>query len=236
MMKKSLFLFAGLIVLLAVLNHILQMKMDALLRDRPRLSPIVPLPGINVENVNPQTGFSRRRYNQSVVRRDRLSPGRDYMESVFYVDDAEIARQKTAGGKIVETTGKIPDGKVKFVDESGNRHGVEYYRDGRKDGPSNTYDPDGQAFEEAYYRYGKLLWRKEYYSDGSPRLEIDYQDARDAGGDVETGRGKLYYKDGTVKYEWQLTNRDEEGFKKSYDQKGGLRGALYFDRDGRQIE
>jgi antitoxin component YwqK of YwqJK toxin-antitoxin module len=236
MMKKSLFFFAGLIVLLAVLNHILQTKLNVLLRDRPRLSPAVSSQGINVERANPQKASSYRRHNQSVTRRDRLSPGRDYTESVFYLEDAEIARQKTAGGRVVETTGKIPDGKVKFVDESGNKHGVEHYRDGKKDGPSNTYYPDGQAFEEAYYRHGKLLWRKEYYKDGSLRLEIDYQDARDDGDDVETGRGRLYYQDGTVKYEWQLTNRDEEGFKRSYDQKGGLRGALYFDRDGRLME
>lgn len=158
------------------------------------------------------------------------------MESVFYAEDTEIAWQKIVGGKVVEIKGTIPNGKVKFTDESSNRHGVEYYSNGKKDGPSNTYYPDGQAFEEAYYRNGKLLWRKEYYKDGSLRLEIDYQDARDLGDDVEVGRGKLYYRDGTVKYEWQLTNSDEDGFKKSYDQKGGLRGALYFDRDGHLME
>jgi len=236
MMKKSLFFLVGLVVLLVVLTHILQRKLEVLLKDRPRSSSVGFPPRTDVDNTIPKKSLSSRKHNLSIVRRDSLSPGRDYTESVFYAEDAEIARQKIAGGMVVETTGKIPHGKVKFVNESNNMHGVEYYDNGKKDGPSNTYYPDGQAFEEAYYRHGKLLWKKEYYNNGSPRLDIDYQDAREYGEDVEVGRGKLYYKDGTVKYEWQLTNSDEEGFKKSYNQKGELRGALSFDRDGHLME
>ncbi len=222
--------------MLVVFTNVLQRKLEVLLKDRPRSSAVGSPSKADVGNAALERSLPSRKHSPSVVRRDRLSPGRDYLESVFYAEDVEIARQKIAGGRVVETAGNIPNGKVKFMNESSHMHGVEYYNNGKKDGPSNTYYPNGQAFEEAYYRHGRLLWRKEYYSDGSLRLEIDYQDARDYGEDVEVGRGKLYYRDGTVKYEWQLTNSDAEGFKKSYDQKGGLRGALYFDRDGHLIE
>src|SRR3989338_3279563 len=116
MMKKSLFLFVSLIVLLVVLNNILQKKLEVLLRGRPQSSTVGFPQGINVENANPPRPLSHRKHNQSVVRRDRLSPGRDYIESIFYLEDAEVARQKIVGGKVVEMAGKIPDGKVKFVD------------------------------------------------------------------------------------------------------------------------
>src|SRR5437016_2073310 len=55
-----------------------------------------------------------------VVRKNYLVPGMGFEESVFYIGDQEIAKQKIINGKIVESSGKIPDGKVKFSDEYHN--------------------------------------------------------------------------------------------------------------------
>ena len=179
---------------------------------------------------------SRRKPGEKIVRKDKLSPGRDYIESIFYLNGEEIARQKIVNEKVVESTGEVPRGRVDFVDESKNTYGVEHYTWGKKEGSSQTYFASGQMNAEAYYRQGKLLWKKEYYNDGAIRLEINYEDAREDPGEKETGIGKVYYRDGALKYEWNLTNSEKIGFKKSYNQDGALRAAFYFDEYGQPVE
>lgn len=188
-------------------------------------------------SVSPAGGSeSHRKYNQKIVRRDRLSPGRDYIESIFYLNGMETARQKIINEKVVESSGAMPEGRVDFFDESKKTYGTEYYREGKRSGPSRTYFADSRLNVEAYYREGKLLWKREYYNDGGIRLEINYEDARDRADEKETGRGKVYYRDGTLKYEWHLTKSDKIGFKKSYNQNGELRAAFYFDENGQPME
>lgn len=185
----------------------------------------------------------RRKPGETIVRKDRLSPGRDYLESVFYLNDTpvgslweEVAQQKIVNEKVVESSGEIPEGRVDFLDESKKTYGTDYYLQGKKSGPSRTYLPDGRLNIEAYYQWGKLLWKKEYYNDGNIRLEVSYEDAREQSGEKETGAGKVYYRDGTIKYEWNLTNSEKVGFKKSYSQDGELRAASYFDEYGQPVE
>jgi antitoxin component YwqK of YwqJK toxin-antitoxin module len=177
-----------------------------------------------------------RRRGQKVVRKDRLSPGREYVESVFYLDGREIGRQNIADDKVVESSGEIPDGKVDFVNEFKKTYGVEYYAQGKKDGPSKTYFADGRLNAEAYYRRGELLRKTEYYNDGGIRLEVNYEDARKDTDAKENGVGKVYYRDGTLKYEWHLTNSENVGFKKSYTQDGELRAVVYFDENGQMMK
>lgn len=192
----------------------------------------------------------RRKPGETIVRRDRLSPGRDYLESIFSLNDTptgsspsgdlwlreEMARQKIVNEKVVESSGEIPEGRVDFLDESKKTYGTDYYLQGEKSGPSLTYFPDGRLNIEAYYQWGKLLWKREYYHDGNIRLEVNYEDAREQSGEKETGAGRVYYRDGTIKYEWNLTNREKIGFKKSYNQDGALRAAFYFDEYGQPVE
>ncbi len=198
--------------------------------------------GAHVSSVTPLNNTSLsatvryRKRGQIISRIDRLSLNRDHVESIFYLQEKEIARQKIADGVTIESSGEIPDGKIHFANESKETHGIEYYRSGRKDGPSQTYFADGNLSEEAYYRGGRLLWKKEYYPGGGLRLELDHQDARPYKDEKEAGTGKLYFRDGTLKYEWHLTNSDKIGYKKSYSQDGQLRAALYFDEQGRLVE
>lgn len=178
----------------------------------------------------------RRKPGETTVRKDRLSPGRDYQESVFYLQGIEVARQRIVNERIIESSGEIPDGRVDFVNESKETYGTEYYLQGKKSGPSRTYFADGRSNIEAYYQWGKLLWKREYYNGGGIRLEVNYEDAREQTDNKERGAGRVYYRDGTIKYEWNLTNSEKIGFKKSYNQDGALRAAFYFDEYGQPVE
>ncbi|MDP2653790.1 MAG: hypothetical protein Q8Q08_07135 [Candidatus Omnitrophota bacterium] len=169
-----------------------------------------------------------------VVRKNTVIPGMEYEESVFYAGDKEIARQKMIGRHILETTGQIPDGKVKFIDGYRQVTGEEFFRKGKRHGTSVTYYPDGKIRAQAEYVHGKLLTNTEYYQDGTVRMEEDYTDAREFPGTWtrETGLGKVYFSSGTLKYEWSFTNTNPVGYKKSYNQEGQMTLEAYFDKDG----
>ena len=186
--------------------------------------------------VGQESSARRRKPGEKIVRKDRLSPGRDYIESIFYLNEEETARQKNVNDKVVESSGEIPEGRVDFLDEFKKTYGIEYYVEGKKSGLSLTYFPDGRLNVEAYYQRGKLLRKKEYYNDGGIRLEVNYEDAREQTDNKERGVGRVYYRDGTIKYEWNLTNSKKIGFKKSYNQDGALRAAFYFDEYGQPVE
>lgn len=186
--------------------------------------------------VKQESSVRRRKPGEKIVRKDRLSPGRDYVESVFYLNDTEVARQRIVNEKVVESSGEIPEGRVDFLDESKKTYGTEYYLEGKKSGPSRTYFADGRSNIEAYYQWGELLWKREYYNDGGIRLEVNYEDAREQSDNRETGVGRVYYRDGTIKYEWNLTNSEKIGFKRSYNPDGALRAAFYFDEHGQLVE
>ncbi len=171
-----------------------------------------------------------------VTRKTRVERGGDYVENIFYLGNQEIADQKCFSSGNCETKGQIPDGKVKFFDEYQHAHGEEYYHDGKKEGVVKTFFEDEQLRSEAYYQYGKLQKNKEFFKDGKVRFEVDYEDAWDyKEGDKEVGIGKLYYSDGTLKYEWNMTKSNPKGFKKTYDRNGELRYEAYYDQFGELI-
>lgn len=178
----------------------------------------------------------RRKPGKTTVRKDRFSPGRDYLESIYYLNEEEIARQKIVNEKVIESSGEIPEGRVDFVNESQKTYGTEHYRRGKKNGSSLTYFNDGRLNIEAHYQWGKLLRKKEYYNNGDPRLEISYEDARTNVASKEAGDGKVYYKNGIVKYEWHFTQSDKVGYQRSYNPDGALRAAFYFDENGQPVE
>lgn len=237
------FCLSGIAVIIMTMNNRIQRGIQTM-TETPRYAPSVGVPpapprGMAETSAGGErqgTSARYRRRGQKAVRKDRLSPGRDYVESVFYLDEKEIGRQKIIDEKVMESNGEIPEGRVDFVNEFKGTQGVEYYVRGQKDGPSKTYFTGGQLNAEAYYRKGKLLRKKEYYNDGGIRLEINYEDARKDIDAKETGVGKVYYREGTLKYEWHLTNSEKIGFKKSYNQDGELRAAFYFDENGQLMK
>lgn len=246
MTNKHLWIIAvlcfGALVAIKTINDRIGREVSVIAETPRHVSPV------SVELAEPPTvkqepSVRRRKPGEKITRKDRLSPGRDYQESVFYLNETpvgslgeEVARQKIINEEVVESSGEIPEGRVDFLDESKKTYGTEYYLQGKKSGPSLTYFADGQSNIEAYYQWGKLLWKREYYNDGNIRLEVNYEDAREQSDKKERGVGRVYYRDGTIKYEWNLTNSEKIGFKKSYNQDGALRAAFYFDEHGQPVE
>ena len=171
-----------------------------------------------------------------VIRKTRFSPDRKYEINIFYQGGVEVARNKTSNGNAYDQTGEIPDGKVKFINASNETYGVEYYRDQKRHGSANIYYSDDVLKQEIDYQYGKLMTNKEYYHDGSVRMEEDYSNARDSRGEEEVGIGKVYSRDGTLRYEWFMTVTEPIGYKKSYNSNGDLVAEFYYDEYDQPME
>ena len=170
-----------------------------------------------------------------VVRINRVVPGQEMEESVFFKDNQEIGKQKIVAGVVKDQSGTIPDGIVKVVDEYSHTTGTEEYYKGKKTGPSQIYYDNGVLKSESYYFGGKLLRYKEFFNDGTLRMEQDLSDARDYPNEREVGVGKIYYKEGALRYEWNLTNTLQQGYKKAYNQLGETTMVKLYDAAGNVI-
>ncbi|MCK5580841.1 MAG: hypothetical protein KAJ18_06165 [Candidatus Omnitrophica bacterium] len=173
---------------------------------------------------------------ETILRKTHVERGCDLLVDVYYSGGKEIARQARDANGVIEKKGKILNGRVEFTDEYSKTSGEEYYRKGKKHGLSQTFYENGKIKEKALYEFGRLIWREENYQDGTLRLKVDYSDARAKEGNAEAGIGKLYYKNGNMKYEWHCTYTSELGFRKTYNQKGQLMYEEYFNEDGVVVE
>ncbi len=168
-----------------------------------------------------------------ITRKTIVIRGSDIIQHIFYRDEEEIARQIIYPDGRIDQRGEIPDGKVEFFDEYNQTHGQERYENGRKSGVVKTFFKDGKLRTEEEYRNGQRQIYKEYYNNGQLRLLVDSRDARLSKNDRdEVGIGKLYYPDGILKYEWNLTNSRKVGYKKSYNSDGQVRAETYYDEYG----
>ena len=175
---------------------------------------------------------------EEVIKKTDVIRGMDVEESVYYVGDKEVAKEKISKDGLVEQSGKIPDGKIKFSDQYKDTYGEENYKNGKRKGVSRTFYKSGKLMKEFYYDEGRLIKGKEYFENGNIRYEVDYQDARyDAKGtkNKEVGIGKLYYPTGVLKYEWNVTKSQMIGYKRSYNQDGALRAETQVDDKGNII-
>ncbi len=191
----------------------------------------------HVKSLKKDSNISRQKFKE-IVRKTRLEPGRSFFESIFFGDGEEIARYKEKDGQIYDYSGYIPDGLVKFSDASSETYGIEYYKKGEKHGEAKTYYKNDRLKEEAHYRRGKLIESAEFYHDGIVRMKRNYEKllGSEYRGNKESGIGKVYARDGKLKFEWQMLGGDYENFKKSYNSNGVLVAAVYYDKDGRIIE
>lgn len=220
-------IFVALIIGIIMFNKWIQGEVGDIMENPITTSTIEPLP-VPIQ----KEGKPKKRRGE-VIKKTRLGPERSFSTSIFYQDGEEIARHKESlKGVIYDQSGEIPNGKVKFINESNETFGVEYYQDGGRHGPLRINYKDGPLKQEAYYEFGKLITRKEFYYDGIVRMEEDYSDARDYQDKRDVGIGKVYFRDGKIKYEWYLTNSNPVGYNKSYNHKGRLTSTIYYDRNG----
>jgi len=215
-------LIAGLVM---VNNWIQERATD--ITSRPATAPAV--------KPAPKEAVSVKKRQGEVVKRARLSPDRRHKINTFYQGGEQIAKHKVSGNRVFDRVGEIPDGRIKFINESNETYGVEFYRDGDLHGPAKTYYKEGQLYRDDYYQYGRRMTSTEYYVDGTVRMTEDYYDARSHTGGLETGTGKVYFRDGTIKYEWRFVESDPAAFKKSYNRRGELVDEVYFDEFGQEV-
>ncbi|MFH1359537.1 MAG: hypothetical protein ABIJ41_00675 [Candidatus Omnitrophota bacterium] len=174
-------------------------------------------------------------HSGNITKKSQVIRGLDTTEEVFYEDDREVGRQKVSPKGVTEQTGTIPDGPVKFVDHYRHTYGEEFYRRGKKHGPSKEYYENGQIRKEMEYNLGELHLAREFNKDGSLLYEVDYRDALDCDGKKEVGIGKLFYDDGSVRFEWNLTKMRRTGYKRAYDRQGHVTYEAEYDRYCDQI-
>ena len=67
-------------------------------------------------------------------------------------------------------------------------------------------------------------------------MEVNYTDALLFSKDAELGTGKIYYPDGSLRYEWKLTNMDDKRYKKAYHRNGQLHEETYYNNMGETIK
>lgn len=216
---------------LAIFNHWLQRQVGDIVDHPVNTSTVPPVSSPVQEEKN-----SKPKRSGEVIRKTRLAPERTFERSIFYQGGEEIARHKVSrkGGIAYDHTGDIPNGLVKFINETNRTYGAEYYQNNLRHGPGRTNYKDGQLKSESNYQHGKLITRKEYYIDGVLKMEEDYSDAREFMDKRGTGIGKTYWRDGTIKFEWYMVNSDPVGYNKSYNIKGSLTSAVYFDEFGNE--
>lgn len=171
----------------------------------------------------------------NVIRRTWIEPNRQFYESVFFSDEQEIGRYKSVTDEIFDVKGVIPDGKVTFFNQTDETQGEEQFFNGQRNGWFREYYSNDQLKKETHYDNGKPKLNKEYYFDGTKKMEQDLTDAMWITDNSEVGIGKVYHRSGILRYEWNLTNSSNGGYNRSYNIEGTLTQENIFDQNGELI-
>ncbi|MCA9400886.1 MAG: hypothetical protein KC713_04620 [Candidatus Omnitrophica bacterium] len=173
---------------------------------------------------------------ENISKKIYLSPGRDFYEARIFQGEKQIATQVIKNNAITRQNGDIPDGKLEFINTHDQTYGHEHYKNGMIDGIAVAYFESGRLKKEEEFREGRLLKVKEFYPTGELRFICDYRNAREWGDNPEVGEGKVYHKNGKIKYEWNITTQLFKGYKKSYNRFGQLTSETYYDNQGNIVE
>ncbi|MCA9403279.1 MAG: hypothetical protein KC897_05810 [Candidatus Omnitrophica bacterium] len=178
-----------------------------------------------------------RIYQGKVVRRILMNPNRTHAESRIYNDGELVAQFSTIKGDEIENLkGVLPEGQIGFINETKETYGQERYRKGKRHGEYAEYYSNGVLYRRAKFYEGKLMENEIFYFDGTPRRIEDFKDALRFVDDPEVGYGRIYYRDGSLMYEWKLTNLLKGGYKKSYNKEGRLVEEKVYDNMGDLVE
>ncbi|MDD3375171.1 MAG: hypothetical protein PHY73_05560 [Candidatus Omnitrophica bacterium] len=230
--NKNILFFGVIVALFFILSAVINNSIDSTEKAVVNIPKDVPI----LAEVVPKK--AKKKILGKITRVSRLNPNRTYYDTTFFEDGEPFAECKSIDHKVYDCTDKIPDGFVEFIDETKKTSGKEYYRDGKKDQLYQEYYSSGQLRKESEYFLGTMKKNKEYFSDGIMSKQEDFEDALwiPENKNQETGSGKVYFRDGSLMYEWHLTNQSQGGYTKSYDRNGRLVAVSYFDQDGDLIE
>jgi len=185
--------------------------------------------------------LQKKATQKGVLRVESKSPKNSYTESIITVDEKEVAQFKMEDGKIFDVKGRIPDGTIKFTNKWESTYGIEHFRNGKRHGSYTAYYQNGQVHSEAKYRNGRLLKRKSYYHGGILRMEEDYTNTdyvsdflRDTFERV--GSGKMYRLNGSLKYEWYVTDDEKQYYTKRYNSRGDVVQENFYNKLGELIK
>ncbi len=168
------------------------------------------------------------------VRRTMIDPSRKFMRNVIMNGGQEIALFKSDGENIFDVVGKIPDGKLDFIDDYAGTFGAESFLNGQRHGEYLEYYPDKSVRRKKMYEEGSVTSLEEYFSNSQLRMAVDYKDAILIGN--ESGTGRIFNNEGQLLYEWRLTAAGEHRYRKFYNKSGGLVEYLRYDVQGRVLE
>jgi len=131
--------------------------------------------------------------------------------------------RKMAEGKYIE---EKKDSIWKFYSEFDNVVvSEEFYKDGKKEGVSTTFYPDGIVAERATWKNGirSGLW-EQYYTDGKLKLKCAFLD------DEKDGQLKTYHMSGRIWLTGQYIKGDADGTWTYITDKGEIEKKEYFDK------
>lgn len=178
-----------------------------------------------------------RIYKGKVVRKILMNPNRTHSESRIYNDGELVAQFSSIRGDDVEKLkGKLPEGRIGFVNETKETYGEERWQKGKRHGEYIEYYSNGVIYRQAKFYKGRLMENEIFYFDGTPRRVEDFKDALRFVDDPEVGYGRIYYRDGKLMYEWKLTNLLKGGYKRSYNKEGRLVEEKIYDNMGDLVE
>ncbi len=228
---------SGLLLLIILLSNRFVSQNDSPVK-QVSLNQTFPPPSLEkpIPANEPAPAASPDNSSETVVCKSQVIRAVNETQIVCYRGNQEIARKVITSDGQTQQSGQIPDGVVKFTDSYNNLSGEDNYLNGKKFGTSKMFYADGVLKTETKYEADNIIWQKDFYHNGTLRFEADYTDApRDYQIDPEVGVAKLYYPDGKLKYEWNITRTTNPGYKKSYNTDGSLRAVTYFDGEGHQI-
>lgn len=197
-----------------------------------------PAPVVSAVEEPVEQAVRREKPKGVFTQKEWLDMNREYRECVVYADAREVARFKISvqNHKMFDRTGELPDETIPFEDINTGVTGTVTYRNNARHGAYVELFDNKRVAKEMYFYRDKIRTSKEYFYDGKLRMDVDYTDAIVAINDSEVGIGKVYARDGILKYEWSLTNTNSNRYKKSYDIDGRLVETLTFDSSGKLLE
>ncbi len=143
----------------------------------------------------------------------------EHVQVSYYCGGLEIAQELyDSKGNIVRASGNIPDGTVKEYYDDGTLKEASLFQDGKANGRSISYYPDGKVFEMKNYSNGLPHgWSRTYRRDGTLWMQSSFFEGK------LHGRFISYHNDDIAEIKAEYWNGRLNGRCVIYDRSGNVR-------------